>query len=177
MISHVTGIDLSLTATGVSTLHLDSGTWKTVTFKPPSKLDGLDRMDWITDRVLAHCFEGELAVMEGPAFGAAGRGQHERGGLWWIVLRLLRNRRSPTAVAPPTNVKKYATGKGGASKDEVMLHTARRFPAFDGDNNAADALWLAAMGAEHLNRAIVALPTTHRAALKGVAWPQLPGDQ
>jgi Holliday junction resolvasome RuvABC endonuclease subunit len=47
----------------------------------------------------------------------------------------------------PTSVKKFATGKGTASKDEMILAATKRFPNVKiANNNEADALWLADIG-------------------------------
>ena len=68
----------------------------------------------------------------------------------------------------------YGTGKGNAGKDEVMLATARRYTnqAEVANNDQADALVLAAMGARHLGAPIEeSLPQSHLRALDKVAWP------
>jgi Holliday junction resolvasome RuvABC endonuclease subunit len=69
-------------------------------------------------------------------------------------------------------VKKYLTGKGTAGKDEVMMAVARRFAWFDGDNNEADALGLAAATADHYGAPMVAMPALNRTALAAVTWPE-----
>lgn len=172
--NYVTGIDLSLTATGVCAAKLDWGIrdWYTDTLKPP-KMSGLPRLDWLVARIVEHCPAKALIVMEGPAFGAKGSAYHQLAGLWWIVRRELRLQRPDSAVAvvPPSNLKRIALGKGVGDKDAVMLATARRFPGFQGDNNAADALWLAVLGAQRMSKPLVELPAANLKALDGVTWP------
>lgn len=51
--------------------------------------------------------------------------------------------------------------------------SARRSIDPDADNNQADALVLAAMGADHYGTPLVELPKAHREALEKVAWPDL----
>lgn len=41
----------------------------------------------------------------------------------------------------PSEIKKHATGKGNANKEQMMTAAKQRFN-FTGDNNEADALWL-----------------------------------
>ena len=43
----------------------------------------------------------------------------------------------------PSELKKWATGKGNANKDLMMATAAMRWPSFSGDDNEADArlLW------------------------------------
>lgn len=170
----VTGVDLSLTAVGIAR-HQLGGTWYTTTIKPPARLTGIDRLVWLLNKVSEHCVATQLVAVEGPSYGSGttGRqsGQHERAGLWWMVRHELWRWGIPVAVIPPATVKQFATGKGSADKDAMVLATARRFPDFEGDNNAADALWLAAMGADHLGAPLVDMPQANRAALGKVVWP------
>jgi crossover junction endodeoxyribonuclease RuvC len=167
----VIGLDLSLVATGLASL--TPAYLHTVTIKV--KGDGLLRLRRIASQIKDAVADAALVVVEGPSYGSQGRGQHERAGLWWLVADRLWNASVPLAVAPPSSIKKYAVGVGGgpkASKDAVLLAASRRFPTFDGDNNAADATWAAAMGLDHLTgRSPV--PAAHRVALKGCTWPTL----
>ena len=164
----VLGLDLSLTSTGIA-----SCTGWADTLKPPAKLRGHDRLRWLLTAVADHTRLADLVVVEGPSYGSqAGQaGHHERAGLWWLTTHQLWTREVPVAVAPPSCVKRYATGKGNASKDAVLSAVVRRFAWFGEGNDAADAVILAALGADQVGAPMVAMPKEHRAALGGVAWP------
>lgn len=177
----VVGLDLSLTSTGVGITAISSV--GTVRLKPPAKLRGLERMRWLCTEIALYCrpmTQTSLAVLEGPSYGNQGTGRqsghHERAGLWWLVYDQLHSLGVPVAVAPPATVKKYATGKGNAGKDEVLSAAVRRNDEFEGGNDEADAMWLACMGADHLRLPVFPMPQAHRAALASVAWPVLIGD-
>lgn len=169
----VFGVDLSLTATGLS-----DGS-QAVTLKPPKEAaTGLGRMRWIVGTVLATVTSAWLGdgdppfvVIEGPSYGStkAASSAHERAGLWWLLVEALDRAGIRYAVASPASLKLYATGKGNADKDAVMLATARRFDWFDGDNNAADALWLAAIGCALVGNPLVAMPAANCRALDKIA--------
>ncbi|MEU8371194.1 hypothetical protein [Micromonospora tulbaghiae] len=165
------GIDLSLTCTGVA------GRGWTDTIRPPAKLRGHERLQWIEDRIGDFAHRCDLIAVEGPAYGTqrAGiqRGHHERAGLWWLTTQRLWVNKIPLAVVDPTSLKRYATGKGNADKAAMMLAVARRFPWFDGGEDEADALWLAAMAADHLGHPMCDMPAAHRKALDAVQWPDL----
>ena len=61
----------------------------------------------------------------------------------------------PVAEVAPALLKKYATGKGNAAKDEVLASVVRRYPQVDiSGNDISDALVLAAMGARQLRTPI-----------------------
>lgn len=164
----VVGLDLSLTCTGLA------GRDWTATLKPPAKLRGVERLVWIRGALIdRHVIDADLVVLEGPSYGSVGRGQHERGGLWWIVAVMLAEEGCRYAVASPAARAKYATGKGNAGKADVVREVTKRFPWFAGGEDEADALVLAAMGADHLGTPLAPMPATHRAALAAVDWPEV----
>ena len=160
----VIGIDLSLTATGIS----DGRSTETI---KPGKITGLARQRAIAAHIGRRLEVAALVVIEGPSYGStqAASSAHERAGLWWRIVDLADSMGKPVLVVPPTTLKKFATGSGRADKDVMMLATARRFDWFSGDNNAADALWLSALGFQWLEEPIIDLPEAHLAALRGVS--------
>lgn len=168
----IVGLDLSLTSTGVAVVS-DCG-YTTNTLKPTTT--GHQRLRWLQQQISERTLTATLVVIEGPSYGstAGQKGHHERAGLWWMVTHELWAWSIPTAIAPPAAVKRYATGKGNAGKDEVLAAVIRRFADFEGSSNdAADALVLAALGADHHGMPIVDMPQAHRAALGAVAWPEV----
>lgn len=167
--THVMGLDLSLTSTGVAS----SRGWADV-IKAPPKLRGHDRMHHLLNVILDHVGTAGLVVVEGPSYGSqAGQaGHHERAGLWWLTTHAMWKRGIPVAVASPSSVKRYACGAGNASKDAVLSSVVRRFDWFTGNNDAADAVVLAALGADRLGTPMVTMPAAHRTALDGVQWPE-----
>lgn len=171
----VIGLDLSLASTGIAS---SDGWLKRVQSKGAADATFAARARRIRDmrdEVLATVDGVGLVVIEGPSYGqsrGSSAGSHDRSGLWWLVACDLHAAGVPVAVAAPAARTKYATGRGNASKDAVLAAVVRRFPAWDVDgNDVADALVLAAMGADGLGHPLVAMPGTHRAALDAVAWP------
>ena len=172
----ILGLDLSLTSTGIVLVD-ENGSIAVRRLQP--KIRGLDRLDFIAQTVATTTspvlgYGVGLVVLEGPAFGAKGSAYHQLAGLWWLVRHRLWNLEIPVAEASPSEVKKYATGKGNAGKDEVLAAAVRRFPDIAADqlnNDIADALWLAAMGARHLGQPIDDVPQVNRTALDKVQWP------
>lgn len=181
----ILGLDLSLAKTGMAKIcTCPLREWSTRTLKPPAKitkLAGHDRMAWILAEIEAAAVGVTVAAIEGPAYHApAGgqRGHHERAGLWWLVTHMLWMKGVEIVVIPPDSVKLYAAGKGGAEKDTVLVAAAHAFgEAFTGDNNAADALWMAQMTADHYGApAVQVTQQVRRAALKPLVWPELPAE-
>lgn len=180
----VLGIDSSLTATGLAIVDLDdilAPEVHTIASKP-GDLPGIDgrvqRQARICRQLLDHATvafldaEPPLVVIEQPAYSSRTGHQHDRSGLWWRIIDRLLERQANIVEASPTSRARYATGKGNASKDEVLLAVARRYPHVDvSNNNEADALVLAAMGADLAGRPLVDLPATHRTALDKITVP------
>jgi hypothetical protein len=170
----VIGLDLSLTSTGLSD---GSSTWLITSkgTKTATLDDRRGRLMALCEDAVCACIGAALVVVEGPSFGQARQGgQHDRAGLWWLVVADLGER---VVEVPPATLKTYATGRGNASKDEVLAAVVRRYPTVDvGNNNEADALVLAAMGARHLGHPIDDLPQTHLRAMTKVAWPTLANE-
>jgi len=177
----VIGLDLSLASTGIAAIGpagvaVDRVLSRSV--RGPSLSQRRDRLTAIRDNIKAALFDlghtaRTLVVVEGPSLGQARQaGQHDRAGLWWLVVDWLHDWSYPTAEIPPASLKKYATGKGNASKDAVLAAAIRRYPMADiTGNDVADAVVLAAMGAHHLGVPLATVPALHATALAKVTWP------
>ena len=177
----IIGLDLSLTGTGVAVVGGDDwprvlsvSTIRSTGTKDATLRERRLRLDRIEREVLT-IVEGVkpgLVVIEQPAYGATTGHHHDRSGLWWRIVSVIDDLYADVAEVTPTTLKKYITGRGNAGKDEVLLAVARRFPGADvNNNNEADSLVLAAMGADHLGKPISPMPAAHRGALDAVRWP------
>lgn len=112
MIPRVLAVDLSLTRTGLCdddgpTTYAASG-------------EGLTRLAAIRDRVLDAAAAAELVAIEGYSFGSKGRAVVSIGELGGVVRLALAEAGVAFVDVPPSTLKKYATGKGNAGKDEVL---------------------------------------------------------
>lgn len=98
-------------------------------------------------------FQPDLVVIEEYAFGAKGKGLsilHEQGG---VVKNFLYRVEAPFVTVHNSQIKLHATGKGGASKEEMIEAAASKWPRFPkdlkGNDNVADAYHLADWGFEN----------------------------
>jgi crossover junction endodeoxyribonuclease RuvC len=174
-VSVVVGLDLSLTATGVA---VPSGV-RTLPSRGKADANLAERCARLTqlrlrvDMALAELTPPGLVVLEAPSYGSSNGHQHDRSGLWWGVVSWLLQSGVPVAEVPPALVKKYATGKGNATKDEVLAAVVRRYSDVEvRNNNEADALVLRAMGCDWLGQPLADVPKANRDALAKVAWPE-----
>lgn len=116
----------------------------------------------------------ELIVIEAPSPGSrnATQQQHERSGLFWMLLDDLVDYHAcrVVEVAPKTRAK-YAAGDGAANKASVVNAMVERYKLSSRNDNIADAVALADMGARQLGHPLVSeLPAANLAAMKSVLW-------
>lgn len=111
---NVFGIDLSLTSTGIC--YVETNTAVT------SKKRGPERLVEIREAVLGHLsgLESPVVIVEGYSFGSKNSQAHATGELGGVIRVALHERGIPYVEVPPTCLKKFATGKGNASKNEVI---------------------------------------------------------
>lgn len=162
----VVGLDLSITATGVA---LWDGTTHTIT---AAKWGGDWRLVNIRKTVLHHLLtpRAALAVIEDLPTHAHGAGV--TGMVHGVVRELLLDNGVPYVLVPPATLKKYATGKGNATKADMRMALYQRAGLDLRDDNQADAWWLRMMGLDWLGHATVILPKAQRDALLKVDWPK-----
>lgn len=158
--------DLSLTATGYATPE-GAGLLK------PHLMDGLERLQWIRDNVLRLAADAALVIVEGYSFGSGNRAHH-LGELGGIVRLAVYEAKHALVVIPPHSRAKYATGKGNAAKEAVLVEAVKRLQYAGYDHNEADAMWLLQMAGDHYATPWrISMPSEHRAALKKIDWPDL----
>lgn len=128
----------------------------------------LKRMRLISKQMGLFLADADMVIIEAPAYSKNIGMAHERAGLWWMLYAAAGAvmHGDPLVIKPNLRAK-YATGNGNAGKDEVMLAASRRYAdAPIRNNNEADAVVLAAMGARLAGMEVDSVPKTHAAALK-----------
>jgi len=143
--SHYAGFDLSLTASGIVVLDSKGNVKERTVIKVKTRAE--ERLDDILREIrsIISTYHIKLVCIEGYATGAMGKTFHI-GELGGVVRHFLYKMKIPYIDPKPTQVKKYATGKGGGeggSKDQVTLHVFKNWNFEATDNNEADAYVLA----------------------------------
>lgn len=156
------GIDQSYSGFAITFLRNDE-THETLVekFDPKKYGAGIDRLNAISAWLRTVIDERqhdefiEHVCMEGYANGAK-FGREQAGELGATVKRALRATVPGMAGYPtivqPTALKKYVTGKGTAKKNEILLHTYRKWGAEFADDNAADSYGLAEIAWDIVNQ-------------------------
>jgi len=182
-VPYVVGIDLSLTGTGLAEYDMDGGRFSVETFGTKGKRT--DTYAMRGDRLMgmaSHIYDWgtagpqdpSLVVIEGPSLGNRQGSQFDRSGLWWLVVSQFQTADIPVLVVPPKTRAKYATGNGNSGKDVVVAHVIEQYGDFMDNcrirnDNEADALVLAAIGARYLGQPQEDdLPEANVSAMSGV---------
>ena len=161
----ILGLDISIANTGYC-IGIDDIPHKTGLIQTKAKqysdkkvLDDVHRVEFIFNEIIELLSSRvnhksiDKVVLEGYAMSARNTSSLttlcEIGGL---VKNYLKVRDIPFIIAPPTVVKKFATGKGNCKKDVVIKEVYKRWD-FDTDNdNIADAYVLMQIGRAHFHK-------------------------
>lgn len=175
----VTGIDPSLTGTGLARIVSDAGKVRavathTVGSEPCGKSveARLDRLSVIVSEVAEFILPGSLVLIESPAYTRQAGARHERSGLWWLIARAAKAAGCRVVEVSPTARARYATGNGNPGKRAVVAAMREQFPLVPlADDNQADALALAQLGMRLVGSPIEREPRQHHldavAAVRG----------
>lgn len=167
--SLIIGIDPSLTATGIVVLR-DGEVELAETTKNRPELGTIERVRLIRERISDIIFnlktgqktkEGfpywqapDLITIEGFSYASKGRSVFDIAYLGWRIREELERLREqdnvPWIEVSPTQVKKFATGKGNANKEIILQQVYKRWGYETDNNNIADAFVLAKIGEAYL---------------------------
>lgn len=166
----VVGLDLSLTSTGWA-----CGEDRRTLCAPgtgPARLVALrDALAALLDLVC-----DPVVALEGYAFASRNSQAHAIGELGGVVRVLLVERHIPYVEIPPTCRAKFATGRGNASKAEVVSAVSARTGIAwvgKGADDLCDAFVLEEMLRVHLDQGRYDWPASHREALTKIDWAPL----
>jgi Holliday junction resolvasome RuvABC endonuclease subunit len=160
----VVGVDLSLTATGIARF---DGTY--VLLRPGTRR-GPERLVWLRDAIIAFAVAtpDTIVAVEGYSYGSHSS-SYDLGELGGVVRTGLYEADIRYIDVPPATVKGYATGKGNANKNEVLVAAVKRL-GYDGtSSDEADALWCRAAVLAVLGEPVVEMPQVNQKHLEKLA--------
>jgi crossover junction endodeoxyribonuclease RuvC len=143
------GLDMSLASTGFS--KIDSSGFKIETIKTKSLKHGdfpndIERIDHIVGECMSRiespslvCVEDFFVPMNKAQFGSA----IKLIGLGTMMRKALYDAKMPFVVISPSQIKKFATGKGNCQKNMVLRDVYKKWNVEAKDDNQADAFVLA----------------------------------
>ncbi|WNF33817.1 crossover junction endodeoxyribonuclease RuvC [Aeribacillus composti] len=99
------------------------------------------RMVTLIDEIMRHIHENDKIVIEG--FGFASQQAIQLGGIGWGIRMALFRRKMKYIEVTPNTVKKFATGKGNAKKEDMILPIFKEWGFEHPSDNVRDAFVLA----------------------------------
>lgn len=198
--THIVGLDLSLTSAGIAVLSTDSpargsaGCYPTLlrcvgeagrkdddyrTRSRRIRRQTRAVVDTIENAVTGHGTKAfpstiTLAVIEGPIYGMQMLGAYfDRAALFHGVYGALDARNIPIAVIPPTTGHQFTTGVAHADKKLIVAEVSKWWPDVRiANDDIADALGYALMGAMRLGlRPPFRAGARHHNAIASASWP------
>jgi len=158
----IVGIDASLTSTGVAVFD-NSKEIAIFTKAITTDLIGVERLSFVQQKIFNEVDppgECDLIVLENYAFAKAEKA-HQTGELGGVLRLMFHHHGIPWIVAAPTQVKKFATGEGKATKEKIAVACYKHWGVEFNTNDEADAYVLMRIGM----------------ALKGIGVDKLTGYQ
>lgn len=170
----VVGLDLSLTATGVAT---GDGRLLTVYSEAGGSTVGERalRISRLRVQIMEHMWDADMVVIEGPAYSRQQQsGHHLRAGLWWLIATTARAMAGEVIEVSPSALKKFATGRGNATKADMRVALLQRVGEDIRDDNQVDAFWLRQVGLHLLGDKGLDLPKANLTALSKIVRDKKP---
>jgi Holliday junction resolvasome RuvABC endonuclease subunit len=161
----IVGLDLSLTSTGFAS----SKESKAIQVKTK----GVERLIAIETELARLIEPGSLICIEGYSFGSKNSQSHAIGELGGVVRRMLYLNNYRWVDIPPNSLKLFATGRGNASKNEVVSAISARTGLIwsgKGADDMCDAWVLRQMGLTHMGDMQYEWPKRNLESLEKVDW-------
>jgi Holliday junction resolvasome RuvABC endonuclease subunit len=164
------GLDLSLTSTGYS-IDRETGIISTKT-KGPERLSIISNeiIDLIAIKLV------DIVIVESYSFASRNSQAHSIGELGGAVRMRLWECGIPYIDIPPTCRAKFATGKGNASKNEVISSISAKTNIVwsgPGADDRCDAWILEQMGLAYIGKSHYDWPEDNLSSLKKIDWEDL----
>jgi len=139
------GLDPSTTGTGLVVLDKKGKVLVEKEITTKEKQDPQRFID-IAEQVINHISFDDKVLIEGFSYGSRGRGVSTQYGVGWIIRAFLVDQHINYIEVSPGGLKKFATGKGNTSKDNMILPIFKRWGFEHDSNDVRDAYVLAQIG-------------------------------
>lgn len=139
------GVDPSISGSGLVILDEPGEVVKSVSLKG-DKLDDPLRFMKLTEKVLKYLDPAtDKILIEGFSFGSRGKSVSVMFGLGWCMRIYFEQLGFQWQEVPPTSLKKFASNKGNAKKEHLVLPVFKKWGFESDSNDIIDAFVLAKM--------------------------------
>lgn len=139
------GVDPSLSGTGLVILDEDGQVVEAVSLKAGKEDDPLRFME-VTKRIRKHLNPAtDKVLIEGFSLGSRGAGVSKMFGIGWTIRIMLTEEVFQWQEVPPTSLKKFASNKGNAKKEDLVLPVYKKWGFETVSNDILDAYVLSKM--------------------------------
>ena len=142
------GVDASLMSTGIAKTN-DLVTDNVTTKSIQSKKKGVERLVEIRQEVFKEVMYGNLVVIESYAFSRPNQA-HQIGELGGVLRVMFYETNLKVLEVAPTQLKKFATGKHNASKEEIAVAAYKKWGIECRTNDETDAAVLVYIGLAYM---------------------------
>jgi len=171
-VKKVIGLDLSMTATGLCHTEGQAACWpvgehRGACWHLVKTREAKDlRLPEIRSQVKQYAYDSDFALIEMLPPNMKGAGI--TGMVQGIVREMLLEEGIRYGDIGPSSLKKYATGRGNASKTDMAVAALKRGGVEFTNDNECDAWWLWVMANDHLGQPVFDLPQVNRAELSKI---------
>lgn len=139
------GIDPSLSGTGLVILDENANVIEALSLKAGKEEDPLRFMK-LTEKIMKYIDTAtDKVVIEGFSFGSRGAGVSKMYGIGWCIRVYLEMNSVQWGEVAPTALKKFASNRGNAKKEDIVLPVFKKWGFEGNSNDITDAYVLARM--------------------------------
>ena len=143
------GVDHSFNGTAIIVIDKEGCIVENILYKSKGNND-VEKLIDIENKIsfVPNIISLERVYIEAPSLHSKGTNALQMGALHYMIATYLHKHKVNYKAIEPTKLKKFATGKGNAKKELMLLNVYKKWGISFENNNSADAYSLARMALE-----------------------------
>ena len=145
----IVGVDASLTSTGIAAMIYGELDNVVATRSVKSNKKGTDRLIEVREEVYKSVLGADLVLIEGYSYASPNQA-HQIGELGGVLRVMFHETNLKVLEVAPRQLKKFVTGKGTASKEEIAVAAYKKWGIECRTNDETDAAVLVYIGLAYM---------------------------